>query len=141
MKFYNLIMISLLSLVISSCTSQMIRLADGNYVDKRLVGTWVGSESDQQISGVQKSWEMKRNSDGSFILNFTYSQDGEIHNSVETGKWWIENGRFNEFHNDSGKTDVYKYEILSQDKVKFTSETISVDMNKKKYEFIDTRIP
>lgn len=139
MKLRNLIFFSILGLMISSCSTQMLTLSNGKQIDKRLVGNWTGSESEQQIDGVNKSWEMIRSEDGSFILDFTFTQFGKTQNSKETGNWWIENGKFNEFHNESGKTDIYKYEILNKNQIKFISESISVDMNSDSYEFVDTR--
>lgn len=118
---------------------QMTKLDNGKEIDNRLVGVWVGSESNQQIEGVEKSWEMNRKSDGTFELDFTYTQEGETHYSDETGKWWIENGIFHEFHDYSGKTDLYSYEVLNKDQIKFSAKNFNVDMVSDTYEFIDTR--
>ncbi len=67
----------------------MTTLPNGKQVDKRFVGTWTGSENGQQIDGMSKSWEMKRFEDGTFILDFTYTQFGESKNLQETGNWWL----------------------------------------------------
>ncbi|AQY23194.1 hypothetical protein CYV15_07420 [Riemerella anatipestifer] len=138
MKLRNLIIFSILVLM-NSCSTQLTTLPNGKQVDKRFVGTWTGSENGQQIDGMSKSWEMKRFEDGTFILDFTYTQFGESENLQETGNWWVENGKFNEFHDESGKTDVYQYEIINKNQIRFISESISVDMNTDKYEFVDTR--
>lgn len=139
MKYFNLFAVSSILFFLTSCSSQFVNINNRKQIDKRLVGTWIGSEKDQQIDGVEKNWVMIRNEDGTFILDFTFKQDGEIHNLNENGNWWIENGKFYEFHMESGKTDLYKYNVLNKNQIKFTSESISVEMNSDNYTFTDTR--
>lgn len=139
MKYFNLLILAAFGIILTSCSSQMISLANGRQIDSRLTGIWTGSEKDQQIEGAEKSWEMTRNSDGTFILDFNYKQDGETQNFVEKGNWWIEDGKFYEFHQGSEKTDVYKYKVIDKNHIKFIAESISIDMNTDHYEFIDTR--
>lgn len=133
------IQLVLLLLVLSSCNKDLTKIASGKKIDDRLVGVWAGSEKDQQIDGVQKVWEMKRNSDGTFLLHFKMIVNGESNEHTETGKWWVQNGKFYEFHDDSGETDTYKYEVLDNNRIKFISKQINVEMNSESYEFIDTR--
>ena len=83
---------------------------------------------------------MIRNDDGTFMLFFVFNQNDEIVNSIEEGNWWIENGKFYEYHEDSGNTDLYKYKVLDKNRIKFISENMSVEMNSESYSFIDTRI-
>lgn len=123
----------------SFLTAQLKTLSNGSQIDEKLVGVWTGSEIDKQIKGVSKEWEMTRNEDGTFVLDFTFTKDGETHHSEETGKWWIENGRFYEYHNGSDQTDIYEYKKMGRTKVKFKSKSMSTDMNTDSYEFIDTR--
>lgn len=125
--------------ILNSCSTNFINLDNGKKIDSRLVGTWIGSEKDKQIEGAEKSWEMVRKSDGTFVLDFQFTVNGRTRKHIETGNWWIEKGKFHEFHNESEKTDIYKYEVLDANKVKFKSEFISVEMNTESYEFIDTR--
>lgn len=135
----NYIIFTLLLYVFASCTNGLTKISPGKNIDNRLVGVWAGSEQDQQIEGTQKSWEMTRNNDGTFLLNFKTSVEGESDEHTETGNWWVKNGKFYEFHDDSGKTDVYKYDVLDRNRIKFISKKIKVEMNTKNYEFIDTR--
>jgi len=139
MKNFNLLGLSFILLFLTSCGSHLIHVSNEKQIDKRLVGTWTGSEKDDQIEGVEKKWEMQRNEDGTFTLDFNYKQKGNTYNHIEKGSWWIENGKFYEFHEDSGKTDLYRYEILDKNRIKFTAESISIEMATEKYSFIDTR--
>jgi hypothetical protein len=133
------ITLSLLLLVSASCSNGLTTISSGKEIDDRLVGVWTGSEQDQQIEGAQKMWEMKRNSDGTFLIHFKTIIKGESNEHTETGNWWVKNGKFYELHDDSGETDIYKYEVLDNDRIKFISKQIKVEMNNENYEFIDTR--
>ena len=82
---------------------------------------------------------MTRNADGTFVLDFVFTQNGRSQETQETGNWWVEGNKFYEFHEESGKTDIYTYSVLNENQIKFKSQTISIDMNNDSYEFIDTR--
>lgn len=140
MKIKNYLFVLIAALSLISCSSQLTTLSSGQKIDKRLVGTWEGAEKDQQIEGLSKSWVMQRNADGTFELDFKFTQDGHTQNNIETGNWWIQDGLFHEKHNESGNTDVYSYTVLNQDQIKFVSKSISMDMNTDAYEFIDRRV-
>ena len=129
----------LVSLVFSSCSTNLLSVANGKKIDNRLVGVWSGSEKDQQLEGVEKSWDMTRNADGTFVLDFIFTQDGRSQETQETGNWWVQGNKFYEYHEESGKTDVYIYTVLNENQIKFKSESISVGMNNDGYEFIDSR--
>ena len=122
-----------------SCSNKLITLENGRKIDSKLVGTWVGSEKDKQMEGLEKSWEMIRYSDGTFVLDFKITIEGETNSTLEKGNWWVEKGLFYEFHQVSGKTDIYNYKILDDDRIKFLSKHMSMEMNNEIYEFIDTR--
>ena len=129
----------LMTMFAISCSTQMTTLENGKKIDNRLVGVWSGSEKDQQIDGVSKKWDMTRNADGTFILDFVFTQNGRTQENQETGNWWIEGNKFYEYHEESGKTDVYTYSVLNENQIKFKSQSISVGMNNDSYEFTDTR--
>ncbi len=120
--------------------AQLKSLPNGKQIDERLVGTWEGSESNDQMQGMDKKWTMVRNEDGSFELDFEFKLDGMKDTSNETGTWWIEDGKFYEYHDYSDETDVYDYEILDKKTVKFKSEVMTMDMNTDSYEFIDHKV-
>lgn len=133
------LLVVLMTIFAISCSTQMTTLENGKKIDNRLVGVWSGSEKDQQIDGVEKKWDMTRNGDGTFILDFVFTQNGRTQEAQETGNWWIEGNKFYEYHEESGKTDVYTYSVLNENQIKFKSQSISVGMNNDSYEFTDTR--
>ncbi|MGG5208738.1 hypothetical protein ACQWU4_07300 [Chryseobacterium sp. MIQD13] len=111
-----------------------------NQIDIKLVGSWKGEEDDQQIAGMHKSWIMHRTDDGKFLLLFVAVQDGKTTTFTEKGQWWVEDGKFYELHKADGKTDVYDYQVIDKDHVKFKASQMSLEQNNENYEFIDTRI-
>ena len=111
-----------------------------NKLDNKMFGSWKGSEIDNQKKGLVKYWIQHRFEDGTFLLLFTAVENGEVESFVEKGQWWIENGEFHELHFDSGKTDVYTYSFVDENRVKFKSKQIGVSFENSEYEFIDTKI-
>lgn len=141
MKKSYILILSLLILILSgtsSCTN-LKALPTGKTIDKRLVGTWTGSENDQQIKGTRKEWEMLRKEDGTFILNFKSITPEETNEFVEEGTWWIENNKFFEHHDDSGKTDSYNFAVLNKNEVKFEMINSEINFENPTYQFIDKR--
>lgn len=124
---------------LTSCATNIKTIDGGKQIDNRLIGVWYGSETDKQIEGVEKKWEMTRLGDGTFTLYFTFVENGQSQNIEETGSWWVKNGIFHEYHEVSGNTDIYNYKVLSTEQIKFTAKSISMDMASDDYEFIDTR--
>jgi hypothetical protein len=111
-----------------------------NKLDKKMFGSWKGSENDNQRKGLVKYWIQHRFEDGTFLLLFTAIENGEVESFVEKGQWWIENGEFHELHFDSGKTDVYTYSFVDENHVKFKAKKVGVSFENAEYEFIDTKI-
>lgn len=131
-----LVGVILLAVVIVSFTV----VKDSHKDDKKFIGSWVGSEKDNQIDGMAKHWVQTRYNDGTFILMFTTVEDCEVGHLVEKGKWHIKDGLFYEYHEVSGKTDVYSYEILDDNRIKLKVKQLGVEHYNEAYEFIDTRL-
>ncbi len=142
MKTINYLTVVLLSLLFVSCSSSshLVKLNNGRKIDTRLVGKSVGSETDQQYADTKKSWIMEKNADGTFILTFTVTQNGQTSKWQETGNWWVEKNIYHEFHDESGLTDQYYYTVLNEKQIKYKSKSVGVEMNTDTYEFIDTKI-
>ncbi|MDR3273334.1 MAG: hypothetical protein LBT29_07635 [Flavobacteriaceae bacterium] len=142
-KSFNKIAVFLLfGSIFFSCksTSGFTTLSNGNQIDNSLVGIWIGSEKDKQMEGLEKSWEMNRKKDGTFSTDFFTNYSGQEDTHTETGKWWTENGKYYELNDYDNKTDIYLYEILDENQIKFISESImSMEINVNTYEFIDKR--
>lgn len=107
--------------------------------DPKLVGCWKGSEIDQQQEGVSKYWVSCRFEDGKSTLLFVaIYKNGKVTQHTENGKWWVENGKYHEFHTYDGVTDVYDYEVVDNS-IKFTGLDVLGDKNTK-YTFFDYKI-
>ena len=108
-------------------------------IDPKLVGCWKGSEVGQQKKGVSKYWVSCRFENGTTTLLFvTLNKNGEVIQKTENGKWWVENGKYYEFHTVSGMTDIYEYETI-ENSVNFRAIEL---MGKKNpdYSFFDFKI-
>lgn len=109
-------------------------------LDTKLLGSWHGSEKDNQKKNLTKYWIQHRFDDGTFILLFTTIDHGEVDSFVEKGKWWVENGVFHELHFTSGKTDTYTYQYDGENSVKFKAKRMAIAMENSQYEFSETKI-
>ena len=103
MKNLKFLFAFLVYFAVLSCSGTFSTLPDGKQIDNRLVGEWAGSEENNQMEGVKKSWVMKRLKNGSFFLEFTVEENGDVSSFEETGTWWVENGKFYEFHDFTKK--------------------------------------
>ncbi|WP_367754603.1 hypothetical protein [Flavobacterium sp. WC2430] len=144
MKLQNkpIVLFSILVILFSSCSTSKntITLSSGKKIDSRLIGVWKGSENGKQIANLTKEWEMKRNSDGTFTINFTTISDSITDEFEESGNWWIKGKKFYEYHDDSKETDIYNYTILNEEQVKFKMIKTDIDFAEENYTFVDTKI-
>lgn len=140
----NIIVLSSIILVVllSSCSSSkhLKNIDNQKQIDIRLVGTWEGSEEGNQMNSVTKEWKMIRTDEGKFTLHFKATMNEQTQEFTENGNWWVINGVFHEYHDVSGKTDKYTYEMLSKDQIKFKAMSLGVDHENQDYEFIDYRV-
>ena len=109
-------------------------------IDKRLVGEWYGEEKDKQQKGLSKKWTMSRYSDGTYKIEFEFTQNGRTNKNTEYGEWWTEGNIFYEFHELSGMTDEYEFEVLNKKQVKFKMIKTDADFKDEAYTFIDTKV-
>ena len=127
----------LTSILLFSCAT-----TKSSYDDKlksKLIGSWSGSEEDNQIRGVTKYWIQIRNKNGAYVLMYTTIENCEVENFVEKGKWWVKDGVFYEKYEDSDAPDVYTVEMLDNNNVKFKAKKLSSEFDNKEYEFTETR--
>ena len=106
-------------------------------IDTCLVGTWSGSEKDEQVKGVQVNWIQYRYPNGKLLTRFTTTYLGEQSVSTETGKWWVENGKFYEKSDESKKPDIYSYEVVDKNHIIFRAIKLGTDFENKNYQFVD----
>ena len=128
------------NLLLLLITISLNSFSQENKLDEKLFGSWSGTEKDNQRVGLTKNWIMHRFEDGKFILLFTLVEDGEVSNFTESGRCWTEGNTFYEFHNNSGKTDVYSYQVLDDNHVKFKMKSSGIGQENEEYEFIDTKL-
>jgi len=100
--------------------------------DKRVfIGNWVG---EKQIDNAYVTWVQKRLSNGTYTIFLITIEGNKIIRDVETGKWWIKDGKFYEISpNAMTEPDIYDYKIISKDSI-MLSNTAFVD------KFIDKRV-
>ena len=117
----------------------MLKLKNGKEIDTRLVGKWKGIDETQK-EGSTVTWRLERQSDGTFVTNYTNGDDeGSFDKFTVKGYWWIANGVFYEQFNSDDKTDSYYYEVINKDHIHFKSKSLSVEVNTETYEFNDYR--
>lgn len=109
-------------------------------IDTCLVGTWSGSEKDDQVIGMQKSWIQYRYPDGKLVTTFTTTFLGTVDIETETGTWWTKNGKFYEKRDGTRKPDVYTYEVINYHRVIFRAFNLSTPFENENYQFMDTRV-
>ena len=110
-------------------------------IDNRLVGTWWGSEKDEQVKGVLIKWIQYRYKDGTFETFFTnVYEDGMEDSSVEIGKWWVQKDLLYEQTKESKKPDIYSFEVVDKDHIIFFAKKLTVTFENKNYKFVDTRV-
>lgn len=109
-------------------------------IDPKLVGVWYGNEKDQQSTGVEKKWVMNRKEDGTYTIKFEFLENGTRDDLEEYGIWWVKGNKFYEKSSQSKKPDIYTYEAIGDDQIKFKSLSLTSPLDAPFYEFIDTRV-
>lgn len=133
----KLSLIILTSFLLFSCATT--KTVTDNKLKTKLIGTWSGSERDNQKLGLTKHWIQIRNKNGTYVLLYLAIENCEVDNEVEKGKWWVKAGVFYEKFDGDGKTDVYAVEMLDDNNVKFKAKELSLKFDNKEYEFTETR--
>ena len=104
-------------------TPYTLTIKASNYpstLDDTLIGAWVGGHL--QKDGTNKRWRQIRNSDGSYVIFFGYSNENNAsYETSESGRWWIKNGKYHEINpSRMSKPDIYRYELYNDKCLKFT---------------------
>lgn len=136
------ILITVLILILSSCSTPSKLSSDTalNSIESKFVGSWAGNEIIHKFDA-PRYWIQHRFEDGTFILINTILYDGEVINLSIKGKWWIKDGLFYERPSSAKKDDVYEFEIIDKDHIRFIGIGMEdLSKNNEKYEFIDTRV-
>ena len=135
MKRYKVVLFLLTIILLAGCGTMDKNSHNNILEDKRhmFIGTWKGKHIDRERK-LLRTWIQNRLEDGSYTIDFFYHTEEGLYKSTQKGKWWIEGNRFYEIAPDAMKEpDIYHFEILSENEIRFRS--ILTD-----YEFIDKRI-
>ena len=78
-------------------------------LDVKLIGVWSGEYLEE--GGTLKRWKQTRNADGSYIIEFSFTEKDETaRDFTESGRWWIKDGLFHEIAlPEKGHPDKYRY--------------------------------
>jgi len=95
------------------------------------IGNWVG---DKYENNSYVTWIQKRLSDGTYTIFFVTIKGDTIIRDIETGKWWIKDGKYYEISpNANTEPSIYDYKIITNDSIMFSSTSSD-------YKFVDKRI-
>ncbi len=136
MKTKLSLLILTLFLLLSCATT---KTAEDEKLKSKLIGTWSGSEEDNQKHGMTKYWIVSYYKNGTFITSFTAIENCEVEHLINKGKWKIKDGMLYQTFDIDGKTDVYSMVLLDDNNIKYKAKEISIDMDNKEYEFTETR--
>lgn len=101
-------------------------------IQDMFVGTWEGEHMDRGGT-LLRTWIQNRSENGTYAIVFFHHTEKGISKSTQEGKWWVEGNRFYEIAPDfMEEPDVYQFEILSENEIRFRSIV-------KDYAFIDRR--
>jgi len=118
----------------AGCTTTGRSLTAGTQEETRemFVGTWKGEYVDGEGNQV-RSWVQTRSADGTYVIRFVHHTEQGVLQTMGKGKWWLEGDRFYEISPKiMEEPDVYEFEIISKDEIRFKSVTTS-------YSFTDER--
>lgn len=125
----TLLLIGIILLNYSCSTTK--RFAKTNPDVSTFIGNWVG---ENKIDNSLTTWIQKRFENGTYTILFIQIKENEVVRNIESGKWWIENGKFYEISSEvMEKPDIYEYKIVSKDQISFKNTTVD-------YQFVDKRI-
>lgn len=113
-------LISLVFLVIGLFGCNALTAVNQNpFIDVKLIGVWKGEYAEQ--SGTIKSWIQTRNADGTYTIEFSFTEpDGTTKSFTESGRWWVQNAFFYEIAQpDMKQPDKYGYSFKEKECVSF----------------------
>ena len=129
-SFFFKLMLFCSMLICFSCSTTK-KISNSHPDASTFIGNWIG---ENRVDGNLTTWVQKRFADGTYAILFIEIKKDEVVRNIETGKWWIENGKFYEISQKVMKTpDVYEYVIKSKDEIFFKSTSVD-------YQFTDRRI-
>ena len=117
-KVMRLVFLILLVIGLPGCNS--ITAGDQSpFFDVKLIGVWKGEYTEE--GGTIKSWTQTRNADGTYMIEFSFTEpDDTVKSFTESGRWWVQNALFYEIAlPDMAQPDKYKYFFKEKECVSF----------------------
>lgn len=89
------------------------------FIDVKLIGVWKGEYLEE--GGAIKKWTQTRNADGTYTIDFSFTElDGATKSFTELGKWWVKGSFFYEVAlPQKGRPDKYQYSFRKIECVSF----------------------
>ena len=95
---------------------------DQNYFhEKSLIGIWVGTFKSSK-NPLNKTWQIKRKSDGTFIKNEIWTIKGRVQKINRKGTWWTKDGNYYEQYDSDENLQWNGYQLLTDHKIQVTSK-------------------
>jgi hypothetical protein len=117
-KAMKLVFLVLLAINVLGCNA--IRVANQSpFIEAKLIGVWKGEHTEQ--SGTIKSWIQTRNADGTYTIEFSFTEPDETTKSfTESGRWWVQDALFYEIALPGmAQPDKYKYSFKEKECIHF----------------------
>lgn len=114
----KLIFMALLLIGLSGC-DVLTKAKQRPYIDVKLIGVWKGEHKEK--GGTVKSWTQTRKADGTYTIEFSFTEiNGRVQSFTESGRWWIMGDLFHEISSTGmEKPDRYQYQFRKMDCVTF----------------------
>lgn len=141
-NIYPLLFFLFTIFIFNQCSQQrfLSETRSGKLIDIRLVDSWKGSEEGIQTKGQKKEWLITKSAQSFFVIDFKMTSEEGSQDFRSTGRWYIKDGLYHEYHDISGLTDIYYYKVLGKNRVKFTAKKLSIEFDNTEYEFINYRV-
>lgn len=113
-------LVCLVLLIISLLGCNAIKRTNQSpFFDVKLIGVWKGKHTEK--GGTIKSWTQTRNADGTYTIEFSFTEPDDTTKSfTESGRWWVQNALFHEIAwPDMVQPDKYEYSFKEKDCVSF----------------------
>ena len=89
--------------------------------EKSLIGIWDGTLKSSK-NPLNKTWQIKRKSDGTFIKNEILMIKGRVQKINRKGTWWTKNGNYYEQYDSDENLQWKEYQLLTDQKIQVTSK-------------------
>ena len=111
----------LFALLWSSGNNAQQKTDQNNVHEKSLIGIWDGTLKSSK-NPLNKSCQITRKSDGSFIKNEILMIKGRTQKINRKGTWWTKNGNYYEQYDSDEILQSKEFQLLTDHKIQVTSK-------------------